>query len=137
MAGANFGCGSSRQHAVRGLQQAGIRAVIAPSFGEKLLLECEEQRLAAGLLTERDVATSMDDADDLDGGRMEVNVDSMRVRSRRLDATFPLAPRHRCMLLEGLDVIGLTLKYQAQIDAFKARHWLAHPWMRNVADTTR
>jgi 3-isopropylmalate/(R)-2-methylmalate dehydratase small subunit len=137
VAGANFGCGSSREHAVWGLQQAGIRAVIAPSFGEIFYSNAMNNGLLLVMLPERDVATLMDDADHLDDGRVEVNVDSMQVLSRHLDVTFSLAPRHRRMLIEGLDVIGLTLKYQAQIDAFKAKHWLAHPWMRDVADTTR
>ncbi len=53
------------------------------------------------MLPEQDMATLMDDAEDLDDGRVEVNVDSMRVRSRHLDVAFSLASRHRRMLLEG------------------------------------
>ena len=68
---------------------------------------------------------------------MCVDVAAMRVRSRHVDSSFSLAPRHRRMFLEGLDVIGLTLTLQEQIDAFSTSHWESFPWMRDVARVTR
>jgi 3-isopropylmalate/(R)-2-methylmalate dehydratase small subunit len=137
VAGANFGCGSSREHAVWGLQQAGIRAVIAPSFGEIFYSNAMNNRLLLVMLPEPQVTALMADADDMADGHMCLDVDEMRVRSRHVESTFSLAPRHRRMFLEGLDVIGLTLTLQEQIDAFKASHWKAFPWMRDVAHVTR
>ena len=136
VAGANFGCGSSREHAVWGLQQAGVRAVIASSFGEIFYSNAMNNRLLLVMLPETDVAALMNDADDMADGRVLVDVDAMRVCSRQVDAAFSLSPRHRRMFIDGLDVIGLTLTQQRAIDAFKAKHWLTHPWMRDVARIT-
>ena len=135
--GANFGCGSSREHAVWGLQQYGIRAVIAPSFGEIFYSNATQNRLLLVMLPEDDIDALMADADDPLAGNVSIDVDRMRVRSATVDAGFTLTPRHRRMLLEGLDVIGLSLTYRAQIDAFAASHRARHPWLKDVAASTR
>ncbi len=135
--GANFGCGSSREHAVWGLQQYGIRAVIAPSFGEIFYSNATQNRLLLVMLPEDDIDALMADADDPLAGNVSIDVDRMRVRSATVDAGFTLTPRHRRMLLEGLDVIGLSLTYRTQIDAFAASHWARHPWLKDVAALTR
>ncbi|SDO24876.1 3-isopropylmalate/(R)-2-methylmalate dehydratase small subunit [Rhodoferax sp. OV413] len=135
VAGANFGCGSSREHAVWGLQQYGIQAVIAPSFGEIFYSNAMNNRLLLAMLPQEQIAALMHDADQQ--GELQIDVDRMRVRSASVDAAFSLSDRHRQMFLEGLDVIGLSLTYQAQIQAFAAQHWQQHPWMRDVAGNTR
>ena len=132
---ANFGCGSSREHAVWGLQQYGIRAVVAPSFGEIFYSNAMNNRLLLAMLPEREIAALMDDADA--GGAIRIDVDAMRVRSARVDAPFELSPRHRRMFVEGLDAIGLSLSYRAQIEAFAERHWAGQPWLKDVAARTR
>ena len=135
VAGANFGCGSSREHAVWGLQQYGIQAVIAPSFGEIFYSNAMNNRLLLAMLPQEQIAALMRDADQR--GELQIDVDRMRVRSASVDAAFSLSDRHRQMFLEGLDVIGLSLTYQAQIHAFAEQHWQQHPWMRDVAGNTR
>ncbi|WP_310462795.1 3-isopropylmalate dehydratase small subunit [Sphaerotilus sp.] len=134
--GANFGCGSSREHAVWGLQQFGIRAVIAPSFGEIFYSNALNNGLLVVMLPEPVIAALMRDADDVANGQVRIDVQALTVRSAGVEAPFSLSARHQRMALEGLDVIGLSLTCQAQIDAFTAAHWVRHPWLRDVAAVT-
>lgn len=134
--GANFGCGSSREHAVWGLQQFGIRAVIAPSFGEIFYSNALNNGLLVVMLPEPVVAALMRDADDVANGQVRIDVQALTVRSAGVDAPFTLSVRHQRMVLEGLDVIGLSLTYQPQIEAFASAHWARHPWLRDVSAVT-
>jgi 3-isopropylmalate/(R)-2-methylmalate dehydratase small subunit len=61
----------------------------------------------------------------------------MRLKSASVDAAFTLSARHRRMFLEGLDVIGLSMTYGAQVAAFAEKHWQQQPWAKNVASLTR
>lgn len=134
VAGANFGCGSSREHAVWGLQQYGIQAVVAPSFGEIFYSNAMNNRLMLVMLPEDQIAALMADADQQ--GTVRIDVAAMRIHSACVDAPFTLSARHRQMFLEGLDVIGLSLTYQDQINAFAQAHWAQQPWVRDVAALT-
>lgn len=137
VAGANFGCGSSREHAVWGLQQFGIQAVIAPSFGEIFYSNAMNNQLLLVMLPEADIAAMMADAARLETAEMAIDIENLRVRSASVDTGFTLSARHQRMQLEGLDVIGLSLTYAQQIQAFAARHWQAQPWLKDVAARTR
>lgn len=137
IAGSNFGCGSSREHAVWGLQQYGIQAVIAPSFGEIFYSNAMNNRLLLVMLPQATVAALMADADDPSRGEVHIDLVARRVRSAGVDTGFELSQRHHRMFLEGLDVIGLSLAHRAQIDAHAARHWQAKPWLKDVASLTR
>lgn len=132
--GSNFGCGSSREHAVWGLQQFGIRAVIAPSFAEIFYSNAMNNRLLLVALPEDQVAALMQAADD--GAAMRIDVDAMTVSCGDFTAPFTLSPRHRRMFQEGLDVIGLSLTQRDRIDAFAQTHWAQQPWVRDVARRT-
>jgi 3-isopropylmalate/(R)-2-methylmalate dehydratase small subunit len=136
VAGSNFGCGSSREHAVWGLQQFGIRAVIAPSFAEIFYSNAMNNRLLLVALPEDVVAALMQVADDPAGVPVRIDVDAMSVSCGDFTAPFTLSPRHRRMFLEGLDVIGLTLTYRDRIDAFARTHWQQQPWLQDVARRT-
>jgi 3-isopropylmalate/(R)-2-methylmalate dehydratase small subunit len=131
--GSNFGCGSSREHAVWGLQQFGIRAVVAPSYGEIFHSNAMNNRLLLVTLPADDIARLMDDADDAEGNTITIDVAAQTLRSRSVQARFELLPRHRRMALEGLDSIGLSLAYQAQIAEFARGHWARSPWLKDVA----
>jgi 3-isopropylmalate/(R)-2-methylmalate dehydratase small subunit len=131
--GSNFGCGSSREHAVWGLQQFGIRAVVAPSYGEIFHSNAMNNRLLLVTLPADDIARLMDDADDAEGNTITIDVAAQTLRSRSVQARFELLPRHRRMALEGLDSIGLSLAYQAQIAKFARGHWARSPWLKDVA----
>lgn len=133
VAGANFGCGSSREHAVWGLQQAGIRAIVAPSFAEIFYSNAMGNGLLLVTLERDAVAALMRDAEDPAANRVVIDIEAQHLSSPSVDRPFELLPRHRRMFLEGLDVIGLTLTQQAQIDGFVREHWAREPWLRDIA----
>ena len=133
VAGANFGCGSSREHAVWGLQQAGIRAIVAPSFAEIFHSNAMGNGLLLISLPRDAIAALMQDAQEPEANQVAIDIEGQHLRSRSVDQAFDLLPRHRRMFLEGLDVIGLTLTQQAQIDAFAREHWAREPWLRDIA----
>lgn len=135
--GSNFGCGSSREHAVWGLQQYGIRAVVAPSYGEIFHSNAMNNRLLLVTLPPDDVARLMADADDPSCNVVAIDVAAQTLASRSVQARFDLLPRHRRMFLEGLDSIGLSLTYRERIEAFAQAHWARQPWLRDVAGLTR
>ena len=138
VAGPNFGCGSSREHAVWGLQQFGIRAVIASSFGEIFYSNAMNNGLLAVMLAPEDAKTLMDGVSASDQAPIEVQVDlqSSTVRSAGKTWLFKISERHRRMLIEGQDMIGATLAHQAEIETFAQRHWAQQPWVKDVARRT-
>ncbi|CAG9168772.1 3-isopropylmalate dehydratase small subunit 1 [Cupriavidus laharis] len=136
VAGPNFGCGSSREHAVWGLQQYGIRAVIAASFGEIFYSNAINNRLLLVMLPQADVDRLMAEVSSREPARIVIDVQAMTVSAGAVRTGFALGERHRRMFLQGLDVIGLTLTQQAQIDAFARRHHSAQPWLQDVAGKT-
>jgi len=126
----NFGCGSSREHAVWALMEYGFRAVIAPSFADIFLSNCYKNGLLPIVLEaekiqelfeltqgERPLELVIDLPDDRitlpDGGQLSLAVDPTRKES----------------LVKGLDDIGLTLAHREAIEAFEARHRTAMPWL--------
>ena len=136
VAGTNFGCGSSREHAVWGLQQLGIRAVVAPSFAEIFYSNAMGNGLLLVSLPAEMIAGLMDDADDPARNSVCIDITQQTLQSQSVQAGFELLPRHRKMFLEGLDVIGLSLTYQGEIEAFAREHWARQPWLRDVASST-
>ena len=137
IAGSNYGCGSSREHAVWGMQQFGFKAVIASSFAEIFYSNAMGNGLLLVVLPEDQVQALMKEADDEDAPiSMEIDIESLTVRTTHHEFTFAMSARHRRMFLEGLDVIGLTLKYKAEIDAFAQEHWNKQAWVKDVARKT-
>ncbi|MBF7054119.1 3-isopropylmalate dehydratase small subunit [Halomonas sp. KAO] len=134
--GSNFGCGSSREHAVWGLQQFGIRAVIASSFAEIFYSNAMNNRLLLVTLPPEQIAQLMDDADDPSRNTVEIDIKEQSLRSYSVQANFEMMPRHLKMFLEGLDSIGLSLTYQNDISKFSDQHWTRQPWLRDVAAIT-
>lgn len=138
LAGPNFGCGSSREHAVWGLQQYGFKAVLASSFGEIFYSNALNNSLLLATLSEADMAHFLHEAQASPGPlALQIDVQQLQVRSATHSAPFSLSERHQRMFLEGLDVIGASLTYAEQIAAFAQRHWAAQPWVRDVARRTR
>jgi 3-isopropylmalate/(R)-2-methylmalate dehydratase small subunit len=128
--GANFGCGSSREHAVWGLQQAGFDAVIAPSFGEIFYFNALNNRLLLVMLDPVIVSMLMERVSDPEKSYLTIDVQRQCVITAD-DAEYPfeLPARQKHMFVEGLDTIGMTLKDSSAIDAFESRHYADHPWM--------
>ena len=133
--GANFGCGSSREHAVWGLLQFGIEAVVAPSYGEIFHANAMQNRLLLVTLPVDVVERLMDDAEA--GGDLRIDIERMRVASASVDVPFELSPRHRLKMLSGRDDIDLSRMEQPRIEAFVRAHDARHPWLVDVAARTR
>ena len=131
IAGANFGCGSSREGAVWALASFGIRCVIAPSFGEIFYNNCFQNGVLPIVLPEDDVLALAKVA--AVPARFIVDLEQQRIttpKGRELD--FEVAPARREALLEGLDGIGMTLKRKAVIDAYRDRDRSARPWIHGI-----
>lgn len=138
VAGPNFGCGSSREHAVWGLLQYGIQAVVAPSYGEIFQGNALNNRLLALALPEAQVRALMQEAaEDARPLRLQIDVAQGVLRSPCHQFRFALSERHRRMFLEGLDLVGATLARRAAIQAFAEAHWARQPWLRGVAAKAR
>jgi 3-isopropylmalate/(R)-2-methylmalate dehydratase small subunit len=131
VAGANFGCGSSREHAVWGLQQAGFQAVIAPSFGEIFYFNALNNRLLLVTLDAMIVSELVALASDPATSQLSIDVQRQSVvTADGTEYAFDLPARQKRMFLEGLDTIGMTLSEGDAIRAFEARHHAAQPWMK-------
>ena len=124
--GSNFGCGSSREHAPWALHDFGIRCIVAPSFADIFYNNCFQNSILPVMLPAEVVRRVMDTALAHPGYRINVDLESQRVRddNEALDASFEIDPFRRHALLNGLDDIGLTLQYEAQISAYESRHGL-------------
>jgi 3-isopropylmalate/(R)-2-methylmalate dehydratase small subunit len=121
IAGKNFGCGSSREHAVWALRDYGFRAVIAPSFADIFASNCVKNGVLTVALRPREIsALKVRDA----SGRFHLTVDIQRceISAREgFSAHFELDSFRRACLLEGLDEIGMTLRHEAEIAAYEKR----------------
>lgn len=136
ISGANFGCGSSREHAVWALAEYGIRCVIAPSFGAIFHNNCIRNGLLPLVLED---ATIQHLAAQLSpGAALTIDLESCTLTAPDGAAiAFQVDPGHRMMLLEGLDAIGLTLKHQALIDAHLERDRANRPWVYSPLPASR
>ncbi|NBU24835.1 MAG: 3-isopropylmalate dehydratase small subunit [Gammaproteobacteria bacterium] len=136
LGGANFGCGSSREHAVWALHEYGIRAVIAPSFAPIFAANCIRNGLSPVRLP-ADAVAALAAHVAVDPRSRPITVDMLRceVRAAAVDGAaalrfpFTFDAESRDMLLEGLDAIDLTLKHRADIEAFLIRDRSARPWI--------
>ena len=136
--GPNFGCGSSREHAVWGLQQYGIQAVIASAYGEIFYSNAMNNRLLAVLLTEEEVQALMREIrESAEPVHLEINLLTTTAMSPRHTFAFTMSERHRTMFMNGLDMIGASLEQLPAILAFAEQHWAAQPWVRDVALRTK
>ncbi len=119
LAGPNFGSGSSREHAVWALEDAGFRVVIAPGFADIFRNNCSKIGLLAVELPSESVRALMDAVLDDPATEIVVDLDALRVSAPAVDERFEMDPYTRWRLLEGLDDIALTLEHGAAIDAFE------------------
>lgn len=127
LAGANFGCGSSREHAVWALEDYGIRCVIAPSFGAIFQGNCVRNGILPLVLPEPAVAALAQA-----GSPQTLTIDLAAQSVRVPDGTelpFTIAPADKEMLLEGLDAIGVTLKRLPAIQDFEGGYRARNPWL--------
>jgi 3-isopropylmalate dehydratase/3-isopropylmalate/(R)-2-methylmalate dehydratase small subunit len=132
IAGDNFGCGSSREHAAWALEDFGIRCVIAPSFADIFYNNCFQNGLLPVALPEADVRELMVEAK---GGNHVFSVDlaaqTVSAPSGKI-FRFEIDPGRKQKLLKGLDAIGETLQEARAIDLFEMRRALAQPWLERA-----
>jgi 3-isopropylmalate/(R)-2-methylmalate dehydratase small subunit len=129
--GSNFGCGSSREHAVWGLQQLGIKAVIAPSFGEIFFSNAFNNRLLLITLEQNIVNSLAAEVAQAAAHRLSIDLETLQIRTPSGHTiNFSVSPRNRRMMMEGLDMIAMTLEHLPAIQQFEAQHFDAAPWMR-------
>ena len=130
LARANFGCGSSREHAPWALAEYGIRAIIAPSFADIFFNNSFKNGLLPIMLQDDDVDALFAQCEAVEGYALAIDLQAQTVT--RPDGTqhhFAVDAFRKHCLLHGLDDIGLTLQHADAIRAFEARHRAAQPWV--------
>ena len=129
VAGDNFGCGSSREHAPWALLDFGIRCVIAPSFADIFYNNCFQNGILPIVLPQDQVDKLMDDAERGSNAVLTVDLESQEITGPDGGTiAFEIDPFRKHCLLNGLDAIGLTLQQADAIDAFEARDRAARAW---------
>jgi 3-isopropylmalate/(R)-2-methylmalate dehydratase small subunit len=118
LGGDNFGCGSSREHAVWALHEYGIRVIIAPSFGAIFYKNCVRNGILPILLSDQNI-------DPLCGKELKITLKNQMINN---DISFEIAPADKEMLLDGLDDIELNLKHIDDIKSFENNDRIKRPW---------
>jgi len=130
IAGKNFGCGSSREHAAWALSDYGFRCVIAPTFADIFFSNAGKNGIVLARLTEDEVGELLTKAQTIPGYKLTVSLEDQTVTDDTgFKASFDIDPFRKFCLLEGLDDIGLTLRHESALDTFEARHDSA-TWLR-------
>jgi 3-isopropylmalate/(R)-2-methylmalate dehydratase small subunit len=127
--GPNFGCGSSREHAVWGLLQLGIRAVLGTTFAGIFADNAANNGLLLVTLSDDEIGALGDRASDPSRNELTVDLAEQTITGDGLLLSFTVDPLRRTALMRGLDAIGSTLEHAADIRAFQAEHLTANPWL--------
>ena len=123
VAGKNFGCGSSREHAAWALSDYGFRAVIAPTFADIFYSNAGKNGIVLVKLSEEQVDQLLKNASTIPGYKLTVSLEAQTVTdSSGFNASFEFDAFRKFCLLEGLDDIGLTLRHAAELDKFEKQH---------------
>ncbi len=136
IAGDNFGCGSSREHAAWALNDMGIKVVIAPSFSDIFSGNAFKNGILTVALPQEAIDRLLEVARGMNGEPDPIHVDleQQTVTTRFQDRyTFAIDPFRKSCLLGGLDEIGLTLARDTAIGSYEARIATARPWLRQLA----
>lgn len=130
--GANFGCGSSREHAPWAILDAGIRCVIAPSFADIFYNNCFKNGILPIHLPQEQVDQLMQTAKDEPDAPLDIDLDKQTItRGNKFSFTFEIDEFRKHCLLSGLDDIGLTLEKKAFIADYEQRTFKERPWLKN------
>jgi 3-isopropylmalate/(R)-2-methylmalate dehydratase small subunit len=121
VAGPNFGCGSSREHAPWALEGLGIRAIVAPSFADIFRNNCAKVGILTVVLPQEDIDRLTARAEDAPGFEATVDLETQTVTFGGATRSFEISPFVKRNLLEGLDDIGLTLQEEVKIAAFESK----------------
>jgi 3-isopropylmalate dehydrogenase len=138
VAGDNFGCGSSREHAVWSLSDFGFRCIIAPSFGDIFYWNCFQNGVLPIRLPEDQVKELAAEIEATEDALMTVDLETQSITTPAgREITFATDPERRDALLEGLDDIGMTLKFDAQIREHQTHDRENRPWIYQREETPR
>ncbi|MDO9059376.1 MAG: 3-isopropylmalate dehydratase small subunit [Bradyrhizobium sp.] len=130
VAGDNFGCGSSREHAPWALLDFGIRCVISTSFGDIFYNNCFKNGILPIRVTQDDLDKLFDDAERGANATLSIDLAAQEIRGPDGGTVkFEIDPFRKHCLMNGLDEIGLTLQHADEIKAFETKHKLAQPWL--------
>ena len=126
VAGPNFGCGSSREHAPWALRDYGIKCIISTSFADIFYNNCFKNGVLPLILPEEQVREIMDKAESNPGIELNVDLVSQRVwdESEEISISFNIDPARKDALVNGLDDIGLTLRMENDIGDYESKHGL-------------
>ena len=130
IAGDNFGCGSSREHAPWALSDFGIKVVVSTSFADIFFNNCFKNGMLPIILPAEQVEILMNDAEKGSNARIEVDLEAQTITSS--DGTvisFDVDPFKKHCLLNGLDDIGLTMEKSSSIEAFEKKLEIEQPWL--------
>jgi 3-isopropylmalate/(R)-2-methylmalate dehydratase small subunit len=130
IAGKNFACGSSREHAAWALENYGFRVVIAPSFADIFFSNAGKNGIVLARLSEEQVATLMNNAKTIPNYQLTVSLEEQTVSDGKgFKASFEIDTFRKFCLIDGLDDIGLTLRHTAALDTFETKHNQAN-WLK-------
>ncbi|PDT83405.1 3-isopropylmalate dehydratase small subunit [Sinorhizobium sp. BJ1] len=129
VAGDNFGCGSSREHAPWALLDFGIRCVISTSFADIFYNNCFKNGILPIVVSQADLDKLMDDANRGSNAVLSIDLEAQEITGPDGGSIkFEIDAFKRHCLLNGLDDIGLTLEKASAIDSFEKRNAASHPW---------
>jgi 3-isopropylmalate/(R)-2-methylmalate dehydratase small subunit len=129
IAGENFGCGSSREHAPWALLDFGFRCIVAPSFADIFYNNCFKNGILPIVLPQSEIDKLIDDAARGDNARLTIDLEAQEIRGPDGGAIhFEVDPHRKRCLMEGLDDIGLTLEKADAIAAFEQQNAASRPW---------
>ncbi len=130
VAGDNFGCGSSREHAPWAIKDFGIRCIIAPSFADIFYNNCFKNGILPIALPQEVVDVLMSDAEKGENARVTVNLEEQTITTSDGEViAFELDAFRKKCLIEGLDDIGLTLEKASSISSFEEKASAERPWV--------
>lgn len=130
LVGANFGCGSSREHAVWGLNQLGIRAIIGTSFAGIFDDNCQRNGVLTLTLSEEDYQRLSAVANDAASNRITVSLEQQAILFNNQRIAFSVSALKREMLLGGGSAVDWTLQYESDITQFETQHFAQRPWLK-------
>ena len=130
VAGDNFGCGSSREHAPWALLDFGVRCVIAPSFADIFYNNCFKNGILPIALPQEEVDKLMEDAERGANATLTIDLEAQVIKGPDGgEIAFDVDPHRKHCLLNGLDDIGLTMEKAPSIDAFESARATSQPWV--------
>jgi 3-isopropylmalate/(R)-2-methylmalate dehydratase small subunit len=136
LAGKNFGCGSSREHAPWAIEQYGFRVIVAPSFADIFYNNCFKNGLLPIVLAEHEITRLFDEVKAFVGYELTVDLPRQRVvKPDGAELPFEVDEFRKYCLLNGLDDIGLTLRHESKIRAFEAERLARMPWLASASQS--